>query len=486
MTPTQKAREPRRDTSRGSLRIQLYVAGVVAVAIAFGMRLALYEGPAVTRGLAINAALLALLTASEYFMVRFRFRGEVMGITLFEAVLAPIVWVAPPIQVALLVVAAQLISALLNRDKPLKATFNVAEWILAAGAGSLVFHALRLGVDLTPRNAAALVAGMSAMAFINLVLFAEVMRLAQARPRLTVARAVSPSILLGFALNTPFGLLFVAAYHATPLSVIAFVVPLVMLRWAHSSYAAVSADKARLDGLHRATRELVVPIDPLDALPRFLAEVRSSFGAEAVDLVVPTQGGRTVHRCQEDGYRSHLETGDVVSLASQLTHDPRPLRVTKNSAYGTELSREGWRAAVAAPVIADGRPIGVLIAYDAGGPEGFEAGELTVLQALAREVGSAIHKGALVSQIIEERHKLGDIVEHTSAGIVPLAPDGSVLTWNPGFERITGYTSAEMVGAKGIDRVRPRDEAGGDLFVERWAITSVDIPSFVQIRTRDG
>jgi PAS domain S-box-containing protein len=474
------------DASQGPVRLQVYVAGLIAVAIAMAARLIAAAHGDIVSGIAQNVALLALLTSAEYFMVRFTFRGEVMGITLFEAMLAPLLFVAPGIQVVALVATAEIISAVLHRDRPLKASFNVAQWVIAAGLGSTVFHAIATGSGLSPRNTLALVVGMSVIAVTNLVLFTEVMRLAQGRALRSVARSLIPSILLGFTLNTPFGLLFVAAYEATPMSVAAFVVPLIMLRWAHRSYAAVSADKARLDGLHRATRELVAPMDPRDALPRFLDEIRTSFGAEAVDLVMPTAGGRTVHRVHDGGYTSHLETEEVVTLASELLHDPRAVRLTTTSAYGAALSREGWRVAIAAPVIADGRPIGVLVAYDAGGPEGFESGELAVLQALAREVGGAIHKGALVSQVIEERQKLADIVEQTSDGIVTLAPDGTVLTWNPGFERISGYTSHEMLGARGIDRMRPRDEAGNDLFVERWAITPTEIPSIVQIRTSDG
>ena len=40
-------------------------------------------------------------------------------------------------------------------------------------------------------------------------------------------------------------------------------------------------------------------------------------------------------------------------------------------------------------------------------------------------------------------------------GIAALDPDGTVSSWNPGFEEITGYRSADMVGSRGLARLRP-------------------------------
>ena len=50
--------------------------------------------------------------------------------------------------------------------------------------------------------------------------------------------------------------------------------------------------------------------------------------------------------------------------------------------------------------------------------------------------------------------------------IAALDPDGTVSSWNPGFEEITGYRSADMVGSRGLGlaaapgRGRPRGPAG--------------------------
>lgn len=473
--------------SRRPKGLLAYVGATVAVATTIVTALALAGPRTIAGGVLENVGFLALLTAAEYLIVRFHFRGETMGITLFEAVLAPLIFAFPSIQVVLLVGAAVALSGLLHRDRPLKAIFNVAQWVIASASAAATFQWIRSGNDLSLHDAGALALALAVGAAVNMLLFTNVMRLAQSTTTAKVLREVAPAIGLGWALNTPIGLLYVAAFSATPFALVMFAVPLVMLRWAHRSYAMVSADRARLDGLHRATRVLVAPMDPRDALGPFLTEVRASFAAEAVDLVLPHAGGRAVHRVTEHGYLAGEENDDIDSLAALLCQSAVPLRVTAASTrYGGPLLREGWDNALAAPVIADGTVLGVLVAYGAGGPEGFESGELSVLSALASEVGGAIHKGVLVGQIIEERRKLADIVEQTSDGIVTFGPEGTVLSWNPGFEHITGYRAADMLGAHGIDRIRPRDTDGTDVFVERWASGSAPLPSTVQIRTRDG
>ena len=134
----------------------------------------------------------------------------------------------------------------------------------------------------------------------------------------------------------------------------------------------------------------------------------------------------------------------------------------------------------------EGKVIGVLCTYNRTGFEGFEEGELAVLDALAAEVGTAIEKGELLEAILEERTKLSEIVEHTSDGIAALDPDGTVSSWNPGFEEITGYRSADMVGSRGLARLRPRDVAGREVQLDRWADEQAALPPVVEVLRPSG
>ncbi|HEY8558479.1 MAG TPA: PAS domain S-box protein, partial [Actinomycetes bacterium] len=227
------------------------------------------------------------------------------------------------------------------------------------------------------------------------------------------------------------------------------------------------------------------------AVPEFLAEVRRCFESEVSELVILLEGSRVVHRSREDepGGEQRTEEAGQDTLAAALMRSGKAVRVSEDDA-DHELTRglreEGWRDCLAAPVRVEGKVIGVLCTYNRTGFEGFEEGELAVLDALAAEVGTAIEKGELLEAILEERTKLSEIVEHTSDGIAALDPDGTVSSWNPGFEEITGYRAADMVGSHGLARLRPRDVAGREVRLDRWAGQEAALPQVVEVLRPNG
>jgi hypothetical protein len=77
-----------------------------------------------------------------------------------------------------------------------------------------------------------------------------------------------------------------------------FLVPLAVLHWATRGAAALRVDRARLAGMQRATHALGVPIDPRDALPDLLAEVRRCFESGVAELVVVFDNRRVVRRAR--------------------------------------------------------------------------------------------------------------------------------------------------------------------------------------------
>ena len=468
--------------------IQAYVAVLTGLALATtGLVFILYRFPArMPWGTA--ATLLPLLIVSAGMKLRFQLRDQVQGVDLFEAMLAPAIFALPPVAVLALIALAHMTIEVYRRNHPIKATFNVAQWVLAGGLATIVFHQLRTGPSLSGGTAVAMVVALTVWAVTNTIAFAIVIALAEGQPIPHAIRTILPAQIVGWAINTSFGLLFVASYRSNPLIVALFVVPLLVLRWSHRSYATVLADKARLAGMHRATRALVGPINPRDAIPNFVAEVRNCFEAGVAQLVVRDGDLRTVYTSSADGSTTTVEHHDAESLAWALAVRARTSRITRATAAPTLvalLAEEGRRDCIAAPLFADGTVVGVLCAYDCSGPEGFEEGELSVLETLAREAAGALAKGSLLDAILDERKKLSEIVEHTSDGILTIAPDGTVQLWNHGMESVTGYPAAEMLGARGLDRLRARDEAGVDVMVDRWANGDA-IPGQLQIITSEG
>jgi PAS domain S-box-containing protein len=424
------------------------------------------------------APVVALLVAGGYLAVQFRYRDEVEALDLFEAVLALALFAFPGWSVVAMVAVANILSEGLHGHRSIKGAFNVAQWTAAAGAGTLVFSALRGGEQLTWHNVGALVAALGVVMLINHLAFATVIALAQRHSIRDVLHGlrsvIVPGWIIGGGLNLTFGLLFVAAYQWDAAAVPLFLVPVLALNWASAAYAAARADEVRLRALHRASALLGAAVDPVDAVDALLEEVRGCFEAEAAELVLIDDIGRVALR------RATSELPLAAELCSTLLALTEPARLTARTA-----KPEGWRDCLAAPLVDAGRTIGVLCTYNRTGLEGFEDGELAVLGALAADVVAALQRGRLVQRVVEERRKLSDIVENASDGIFTVANDGTVTSWNPALEEITGYLATDVVGRADLGVLRPRDADGRDVILERWSDRAAP-PTDLQVLTRAG
>jgi len=474
--------------------VPLFTVALATAGIAGGAVVSAWDGLGPTAWTTF-LLFLAVLTITRFLHVEFQYRDEVVAIDLFEAVLIPSVLVLSGVEVVLAVGLSVAVSEGVMRIQPVKACFNVAQWMSTAAAGSLVIHAADAGTAPSGRNLAALTAATLVISAVNLGAFVTVLWLAGGGASdgflTTLAPAFIRGSVVGVIVNLALGIVFVAIYAWAPLAIPLFLVPLLALHWAGRSYNTVRADRARLAGMQLATHALAMPMNPRDALPDFLAEVRRCFESEMAELVVLLEESRVVYRSRqgEPGGEQRIEEAGHETLASALMRSGQAVRVSEGDGdheLAGRLRHEGWRDCLAAPVRVEGKVIGVLCTYNRTGFEGFEEGELVVLDALAAEVGTAIEKGELLEAILEERTKLSEIVEHTSDGIAALDPDGTVSSWNPGFEEITGYRAADMVGSRGLARLRPRDVAGREVQLDRWADEEGLLPQVVEVLRPTG
>ena len=86
----------------------------------------------------------------------------------------------------------------------------------------------------------------------------------------------------------------------------------------------------------------------------------------------------------------------------------------------------------------------------------------------------------------DARARLAAIVETTSDSVVSCAPDGTVLSWNAGAEKLLGYTAAEMIG-RNISVIAPPDRRH-ELRHHAWLLQhGKSVPPFETIRiAKDG
>jgi len=500
--PSQEPRGTAPDKGAVPRSVPVWSAALAVAGGGGAVVVASVTGPTARPSWVAIGALLVTLTAAGALELRYRFRGgrviyddEASSFDLFEAVLTPLVFAFPGSIAVAATVVAKALSERLLRIPPVIACFNVAQWACAVAAGSLVFVHLRPSAG--PPSVGGVLALLAAMAtvwLVNVLAILVAFSLTRQQPVHQVLASMAPGLLpwgTATAVNLAVGVLFVGVYTAVPTAIPLLLAPLMVLHRANRAFAAVRADRARLQGMQRAMHALGVPMDPREAIPQFLLEVRTCFESEAADLVVVAGRARTVHRSSvgDPCYFTFQEPMGTETLATALLAVEEAKRVgpgTSDGAMTELLLADGWRNCLAAPVRFGGEAAGVLVTYNRTGLEGFEEGELAVLDTLAGEVAGALQKGELLEAIIEERTKLSEIFSNTSDGIATIDPDGRVASWNPGFERITGYPAADVVGTPGLSRLRPRDTDGREVRVDRWASDAGTLPSVLEVLSPDG
>jgi serine phosphatase RsbU (regulator of sigma subunit)/PAS domain-containing protein/anti-sigma regulatory factor (Ser/Thr protein kinase) len=472
-----------------------HVLALVALLLAgAGALTALHPGSAPVDGAAWALLPLGLLlVAASLLVVRFRAGAQEDTVTLVEAVLAVLLFGFAGPQAVLVTAAAATLTAVRRRTPLYKSAFNVAQWAFAVSLGSAVTTWVAADAGLSLRGLVGLALGLVAVWTANNLAFTSVLVLATGRRVRDVLRNLGPVIaagwLGGFAVNAALGLLYVLAFAATPVAVLVFPVPLVLLHAAYRGYAVARLDRQHLATLHRAAQALSAPVDPVEAVPAFLGEVLSGFDAGTAALVVRTPAGVVVHTAvRDDGGTGTVCTQSPPSpLWSALVEHGAPVRCEAGRGeLGRLLRAAGHRSAVSAPVLVDGAPSGCLAVLDRTGVAGLPSGELEVLVALAREAGGSFDKGRLLARMLEDRRRLGEIVGTTSDGILTVALEGSVTSWNPAMERITGVSAAQVVGRPGgLAALHARTVGGVPVDLSRWAQDGTP-PAELRLRTPLG
>lgn len=369
-----------------------------------------------------------LLAITAFLRVRLRYAGRVVPVDLTEAAVVVALFGLPPAFVPGAVALGVALGELARRRL---APVVVAQWTLGAAGAAISYATLRSGWGFTGRNVAALVVAMVVMGALNIAVAA------------IASRADVALHALEWVVSVPIGVLFAGAYATSIALVPLFLVPVGLLHLAARGLAAEQAGRERMEGLQRATHVLGEPIDPRDALAPFLDEVLAGFRAEAAVLDLPGRG--------------RLEAGRAPG------------------ARGPSLS-------AAVPV---GAADGELVVVRGAEADAFDDNDAAVLQAIARELSASIEKSGLLAEVLDERRKLGEIVDSTSDGIFTIDASGAVTSWNAAMESITGHDSQAALAGRGLDLLEACDTSDGGVDLASWHGDG-DLPSELQIRHRSG
>jgi len=398
------------------------------------------------------AALLVLTAASELGGLRLPHRGALEMLTLYEGMVVVNIALLPAGQAIAVSLAGLLAAQVLQRRAPVKAVFNLGMYATALAPAIGLYHLVAGEAGLLgARGLAAIAVGVAVFALVNLLLISQLLALLEDRPVWEVVQESSKMSTLIFLGNSAVGLIGVVCYLREPVMLPAVGLPVVTLWLAYRSAGREMQERDRFQHLYEVGQAFASSLVLEEVLPNVLPKVARLFGAEEAHLLFAQGPGRpfgAIHGPQ--GFRFG-PAGDADLAALRLLGESMSPVVGVAGQAPT-----GWREVLVAPLVAQGRHLGVIVLGNlsgrgrprADGITGMRLGrqDLQLLSPLASGLAVTLGNATQVAQIKAEKSTLEQILGLSSDGILLLDGKGRVRVWNQAMERITGVAAEEAVG----------------------------------------
>jgi PAS domain S-box-containing protein len=229
-------------------------------------------------------------------------------------------------------------------------------------------------------------------------------------------------------------------------------------------YAETEQARGEATELAQAARDLTETLDVAAVGDRIVGRVLPLFSARLaiVRALEPDDSLRTI--AASGSARVPFGSGHVlpagIGLMGHVVTEGCPVwtadvrtdtRIARSADYTERLQESGTEAALAVPLRAKGRMIGVLGIADAAGRV-FSEREVALLQAFADEAAVALENARLFAEakgaeeaLRDARDRLRALIEASPVAIITLDESGLVKTWNPAATTLFGWTADEVL-----------------------------------------
>jgi diguanylate cyclase (GGDEF)-like protein len=336
------------------------------------------------------------------------FQGQIHSVDLVAVpTLVGLVFCTPTELLAANVVGVVLVRLIFQRQRPVKATFNLVNSLVELAVATLVFRAA-LGTE-------------SVMSLRGWLACYLAMLISSACSTLGILAAISlsnrrferpvPMLLFGAAVGlvtTALAVLTVTImwedWRGLWLVAVAIGVAYMGLR----AFVQLRNRYASLELLYRFTASVSGATDTDDVLRRTLERSRELMSAEIAELVVSLpEGGWMTKRLDGDQIVTDVDrTADPARLESLVLHAASPVlsrRNQRDAPLRTALADRGWSDIVASPFARDDGSSGaLLVANRLGDVSTFDTEDMKVLETFARHTAIALRVGDLVDRLRAE------------------------------------------------------------------------------------
>ncbi|MEX2458912.1 MAG: ATP-binding protein [Actinomycetota bacterium] len=353
--------------------------------------------------------------ATEVLVVHLQYRREAHTFSLSEMPLVVGLFVlAPGELVAAQLLGAGLALALHRRQSIVKLAFNLANWALQAQVAVLVFRSVSsLGAPDGPAGWVGALVAILAVTLIGVVsIFLAISASEGRREREVFPRTtwLALSVAVGAA---GLGLLVVVLLDVGWGTLSLLAVPMGLLILVYRGYTAEAHRHASLQFLYEATRTAQETIRIEDTMVGLLGRARDMFRAEIGEILFfPDEDGQATRTVVGLDGVAALEPVDLdpaegvwarIASEGESILLPRPIQSERLLEH---FGARGIRDAMIAPLLAEGRLIGMMtVANRNGDVTTFDASDLQLFETLANHASVALENARLV-------RRLEDSLEH--------------------------------------------------------------------------
>jgi hypothetical protein len=369
------------------------------------------------------AVLLVLTAASEITGLRLPHRGALEMLNLYEGMVVVNIALLPAGQAIAVSLGGLLVAQVVQRRAPVKAVFNLGMYATALAPAIGVYHLAAGDASLlSARGMTAMAVGVATFALVNLLLISQLLAVLEERPVWDVVRESSKLSILIFLGNSAVGLIAVVLWLREPVALPAVLLPAATLWLAYRSAERQMQERDRFQHLYEVGQAFASSLVLEEVLPNVPPKVARLFGAEEAHLLFAQGAGRpfgAIHG--PEGFRfGPADPADLAALA------------LLGSGTGPVVGRpgqapEGWRELLVAPLVAQGRHLGVIVLGNLRRPDahtgaGMRLGrqDLQLLSPLASGLAVTLGNATQVAQIKEEKSTLEQILGLSSDGILLL------------------------------------------------------------------
>jgi PAS domain S-box-containing protein len=270
---------------------------------------------------------------------------------------------------------------------------------------------------------------------------------------------------------------------------------LARIRLLDELHSAAEAERQRAnerEALLATITDLSAELELSRLLEAVLARAVTLLGAAGGELAIcdDATGDLVIaanHNMREDSRGTRLKQGEgamghVIRTGEQMLIPDYQAWVGRSDQY----ARIDARAVVVGPLLIGGRAVGAINVWHEDPARSFSEADQRLLTLFGQQAAIAMENARLFAAAQRERQYFEVLVQNSPVAIVVLDRDHRVVSCNPGFESLYGYTQPEVIGHNLDDLITTEETRLQAVSYTVQASEDRTVQGFGQRRRKDG